>query len=101
MFVPLHDTNPLNVIRFQVVTVAILVIDVVLFVWVHYEFSGQPRVVNNAIYGVVPVELISSRQTVFPPTPIHESLTLVSYMFFHADWMHLIGNMPLSMGVCG
>ena len=93
MFVPIHDTNPLNVIRFQIVTVALLVSNIVLFLWVHYEASGQPAQVNTAIYGVIPLELLTSKPTVFPPTPLFEGLTLISYMFLHADWMHLIGNM--------
>lgn len=93
MFIPLHDTNPLNVIRFQVVTILLLIANVAIFVWVNYEMSGQPQVVNNAIYGVVPLELLTSKPTVYPPTPWFEGVTLVSYMFFHADWMHLIGNM--------
>lgn len=93
MFLPVHDTNPLDVIRFQIVTVAIIVVDIALFAWVYYEMSGQPAVVNNAIYGVVPLELISSKPTPYPPTPLFEGVTLVSYTFFHADWMHLIGNL--------
>ena len=93
MFIPIHDTNPLDVIRFQIVTVALLVINVVLFLWVYYEASGQPAQVNTAIYGVVPLELLSSKTTIYPPTPGFEGLSLVSYMFLHADWMHLIGNM--------
>ena len=93
MFVPLHDTNPLNVIRFQVVTVTLLVANVVIFLWVHYEVSGQKETVNVLMYGLVPMELISSKPTNYPATPLFEGLTLVTYMFFHAGWMHLIGNM--------
>lgn len=93
MFIPLHDNNPLNVIRFQVVTVGLLVTNIAIFLWVHFEVSGQREIVSVLSFGVIPVELISNKTTAYPSTPMFEGLTLFTYMFFHAGWMHLIGNM--------
>jgi membrane associated rhomboid family serine protease len=45
-------------------------------------------------YGVVPSELLDLAR--LPPpalNPVAEPLTLVTYMFFHAGWLHLLSNM--------
>ena len=94
MFVPLKDDNPLKVIRFQTVTLALVVANLIVFLLagalVQAEFS-------NAIatgYGVVPVELLHpSIALPVSLNPIPEPATLLSYMFLHGSWMHLLFNM--------
>ena len=93
MFVPLHDHNPLDVIRFQIVTVGILAVNIGLFLWSNYGLSDQERLTQVLSYGIVPAELLSTKIASYPSTPLFEGLTLGTYMFFHAGWMHLIGNM--------
>jgi membrane associated rhomboid family serine protease len=94
MLVPLKDDNPLQVIRFQTVTIAIVAANIILFMLTGAlalpEFS-------NAVatgYGVVPVELLHP-SIVLPLSinPIPEPLTLLTYMFLHGSWQHLLFNM--------
>ena len=90
MFIPLHDDTPLKVIRFQFVTVAIITINVVIFLFTGAFSSDviQGNMASN--FGVIPEELFhgsGGQHQIFEP------LTLITYLFFHAGWMHLIGNM--------
>ena len=94
MLVPLKDDNPLQVIRFQVVTALIVVINVVVFLLtgalVKPEFSSAIA----TAWGVVPVELFSPGMAVpLSLEPVPEPLTLVTYMFLHGGWLHIIFNM--------
>lgn len=98
MFVPVHDENPLKSIRYAYVTVGLVVVNIVIFL---LEIAN---VVDGAAVGslaLVPWELM---QTVLTgPVSVDltgaglglvpEPATLVTYMFLHATWLHLIGNM--------
>jgi membrane associated rhomboid family serine protease len=94
MFVPLKDDQPLKVIRFQYVVLALIVLNVVLFL-VTGPFRGdEALMVTAAGFGVVPVELFDvAARNASALHPISEPLTLLSYMFLHAGWLHLLGNM--------
>lgn len=74
--IPLRDTQPSR--STPVVTVAIIAVNVLLFL---YQVSLDRFSLNHFImeYGVVPDRL-------------HYSSLLTS-MFLHGGWMHLIGNM--------
>jgi membrane associated rhomboid family serine protease len=95
MFVPVYDLNSLKHIKFQYVTLALILLNVACFV---FEASG----INQAVilsFAIVPVELMSVR--VFgghalvsaDGLPVPEWVTLFTYMFFHGDPLHLAGNM--------
>jgi rhomboid family protein len=92
MFVPLHDDTPLKVIRFQFVTIAIILINVAVFLATG-AFSSDVKLASLATgFGVVPADLTG----MVPPhhfEAIPPPLTLVTYMFLHAGWWHLISNM--------
>ena len=89
MFVPLHDNTPLKVIRFQFVTLAIIVGNVVIFLMTG-AFQSDIFLANVATsFGVVPSDITFG----VPQSPIPEPLTFVTYMFLHAGWIHLISNM--------
>ena len=96
MFVPIGDDNPLKNIRFQYVTVALIAINTLVFLLESAGDSGQTFVSS---FAVVPQELFQVH-ILGGPAPISgdalavpERATLFSYMFFHGDAMHLIGNM--------
>ena len=93
MFVPLHDSTPLKVIRFQSVTVTIIAINVVMYLTTG-AFAPE-RVLDTvaAGWGVVPGELTHMAAPILGYEPVPEPLTLLSYMFLHAGWWHLISNM--------
>jgi membrane associated rhomboid family serine protease len=93
MFVPLHDENSLKSIRFQWVTLLLIAINVIVY------FLETARLDEVAIAGfaIVPRELFDTSllpipvESVGPQVP--ERLTLLTYMFFHGDILHLAGNM--------
>jgi membrane associated rhomboid family serine protease len=93
MFVPLHDDTPLKVIRFQFVTLAIIVGNVIIFLMTG-AFQSDVNLANVATsFGVVPADLTRAASQNLPYSPIPEPLTFITYMFLHAGWMHLISNM--------
>ena len=93
MFVPLHDDAPLKVIRFQFVTLAIIVGNVIIFLMTG-AFQSDVNLANVATsFGVVPADLTQAASQNIPYSPIPEPLTFITYMFLHAGWMHLISNM--------
>lgn len=102
MVMPLRDDNT---DRHTVPVVTYALIAVNILVWL-IELSVGERFING--YSTVPFEITNNTdlvgvQTVqaggqsipiqlYPgPTPIY--LTLLSAMFMHASWMHIIGNM--------
>jgi membrane associated rhomboid family serine protease len=93
MFVPLHDNTPLRVIRFQYVTGALIVINVMVFLMTGAFTSEEGLWTYASGYGIVPVELIHFVDPADAHNPIPEPLTLISYQFLHGGWMHLITNM--------
>jgi membrane associated rhomboid family serine protease len=89
VFVPLHDNTPLKVIRFQFVTLAIIIGNVVIFLMTG-AFQSDLFLANVATsFGVVPSDITLG----IPQSPVPEPLTFVTYMFLHAGWIHLISNM--------
>jgi len=98
VFVPLHDTNPLKKIRFQYVTVGLIALNVAIFVIFQTGWFIPLADEDVTAFAVVPAKLLASTAgggaffangAVFVP----ERLTLVTYMFLHGGWLHLIGNM--------
>ena len=95
MFIPLRDDNALKSIRYQYVTISLIAVNVLVYI---FEVSGLD---DGAIrsFGVTPRALMAGSLFSTPlPTaedsvPIVEGATLLTYMFFHADIFHLLGNM--------
>jgi membrane associated rhomboid family serine protease len=88
--IPLHDDNPTE--RPPVVTVAFIATCVIVFLYqvslpqgpgelFVYQYGAIPSVLFG--YAALPVESVS-----IPPMA-----TLITSMFLHGGWMHLIGNM--------
>jgi membrane associated rhomboid family serine protease len=93
MFVPIHDNTPLQVIRFQYVTGALIVINVVVFLMTGAFTSEEGLWMYASGYGIVPAELVHVIDDTGAYNPIPEPLTLITYQFLHGGWMHLISNM--------
>ena len=74
--IPLRDSQPSR--SFPAVTVWLIVINVVVFL---FEWSLEPFSRNHfiGVYGLVPANFLAS--------------SLITSMFLHGSWMHLIGNM--------
>jgi membrane associated rhomboid family serine protease len=93
MFIPLHDDTPLRVIRFQFVTLAIIILNTGIFLFTG-AFTSDAYLANVSTgYGLTPANLLSFFHAASSTTNFSSPLTLVTSMFIHAGWMHLIGNM--------
>jgi membrane associated rhomboid family serine protease len=97
VFVPLHDTNPLKRIHFQYVTVALIAINVAIYVIFVSGWLVTPDQQETASFAVIPAKLMADGTSVGPifATGAHmpERFTLVTYMFVHGSWVHLLANM--------
>lgn len=95
MFLPLYDDNRLKIIPFQFVTLSLIAINVAIYVLK----TGGMDFKAMASFAVIPTDLIAVRYIGGPAMgpldmfAIPEWATLVTYMFFHADVFHLVGNM--------
>jgi membrane associated rhomboid family serine protease len=98
---PLRDDNP--TLHASVVTFLIIIVNVL--VWIFVQGAGfNPNLVKSlCLYGLIPGELLG---TVPPGTEVnlggglayviessHNWYSLISHMFMHGGWLHIIGNM--------
>lgn len=81
---PLRDINPTR--RFPIMNYAIIVINVLVFLW---ELSFSPDQLDAVLARLAVVPAIASAHPLALPT----ILSIIRSMFFHAGWAHLLGNM--------
>lgn len=82
MFFPLRDQNPTR--RFPAVTYGLIALNVAVFVYAGVvEAAGEKW--TTAAYGLIPRRFVAD--------PLGEMPVVVSAMFLHSGWGHLIGNM--------
>lgn len=92
MFIPLHDANSLRHIKAQFVTIAIIAINVVVFLLT--GLNGQQALIADALgYGYVPSVVHDINELTPELVRVPEELTYVTYAFMHGDLVHLGGNM--------
>ncbi|MCP9446160.1 MAG: rhomboid family intramembrane serine protease [Nitrospira sp.] len=89
--IPLHDDNPTE--RTPFITVLLIIMCVAIFL---YQESLPDRAGELFVfqYGAIPAVIFGS--ATFPEdfsVAVPASLTLVTSMFLHGGWMHLLGNM--------
>lgn len=93
MFLPLHDKNNLVHVRWQYVTIGLIIANILVFLLTK---SGTADLVLQhyaLAFGLIPGYFSPGT---FEQIIVNDPLLLtapVSYAFLHADWMHLIGNM--------
>lgn len=92
MFIPIGDEIERTATPFQFATILILTACIAVWGW---EFNLPADAVNDAYYsfGLVPAFLFGFR--VPPPelAIIPAELTIITSMFLHGGWAHIIGNM--------
>lgn len=90
VFVPLQDDNPLKYIQRQYVTYALIAFNILVFA---VSATGAQEAIV-ASFAVIPGELFGlAVQVPAQSVGLPENFTLLSYMFFHGDLLHLAGNM--------
>ena len=88
---PLKDDNPLTRIRFQYVTVFLIGACVAVFLWqVSLAAAGETAILG---LGAIPAVVFGSRELAPGLVLVPAPLTLITSMFLHGGWMHLLGNM--------
>lgn len=88
--IPLRDDNPTTVT--PVVTVGIIAACTIAFLW---QLTLSPQAqweVTNAL-GVIPIVLLGGERLPSEIALVPPWFTIVTSMFLHGGWLHLIGNM--------
>jgi len=88
MVVPLYDDNPLRLPHRPIVTWGLIAFNILIFL---AEIGVVP--VPDGMFaqlGVTPVTFVGNNVMTDLLEPVG---TLFTYMFLHADWGHLLGNM--------
>ncbi len=88
--IPLRDTIPSR--NPPVMTVLLIAANVAVFV---YALTLGPSQIQRFFYvfGIVPARLSHPHWAALVGFPAHRYATLLSSMFLHGGWLHLIGNM--------
>jgi len=86
--IPLRDDNPIR--TRPVVTFALIALCTLAFLWqVSLSANGQQQVAY--LFGFIPAVLFGNAQLEGQWIPA--STTIITSMFLHGGWLHLIGNM--------
>ena len=103
MFLPLHDDNP--TVRTPVATYLLIAVNVACLIWTNHRMSEVQQVETFYRLGFVPARIAAlpngiqvplderGRMLNLPPDAGQIGLTLVTCMFLHGGWLHLLGNM--------
>ncbi|MGQ0562204.1 MAG: rhomboid family intramembrane serine protease [Gemmatimonadota bacterium] len=96
--IPLRDDNP--TLLTPIITIAIIIANVVI--WIYLQGGGvSERVLTSSVcaFGSIPAELTGRLEEYYRGAPIicepggFTWSTVVTSMFLHGSWLHLIGNM--------
>ncbi len=92
MFIPLHDAVELKYIRVQYVTISIIALNVLI--WLFTNFSA-PEVAERASLGLGFIPAVIFNYATLDPSLVivPDDLTFVTYAFLHMDFWHLASNM--------
>jgi membrane associated rhomboid family serine protease len=91
MVIPLHDDNPTTTRPY--VTVGILILCVVVYVWHHLWLSDVGTRQAAYVFGLVPA-VLTGREFLPPDMQLIPAwATVLTSMFMHGGFWHLAGNM--------
>ncbi len=95
MFIPLSDANALKHIRRQYVTIILIAVNCLIWLFMGTPAFMGREAVQAAVYSYGFIPAVVNGFQALPPDlqRIPQSLTYVTYAFFHGDFMHLAGNM--------
>ncbi len=88
--IPLHDDNPTT--RFPYVTIGLIVACTLVFLW---QQSLAPAAARQVVYsyGMIPAVLFGEARLAADLVALPAMFSILTSMFMHGGWMHLIGNM--------
>lgn len=92
VFIPVHDSNARQWIKYHYVTVGLVAANVIIFLFeTSLDSSSMRQIVLG--FGMIP-SVVTGQNTLSPeligaPGPV----TMITSQFLHGGWMHLIGNM--------
>jgi len=88
--IPLHDDNPTE--HPPLVTVAFLVTCICVFLW-QWSLGEEAQAEILLSLGMIPATLLGDARLADELELVAPAWTLLTSMFLHGGWMHLIGNM--------
>lgn len=88
--IPLHDDNPTTLQPY--LTVAFIVACTLVFLWQLAQGTEMQQAIVYRL-GVIPAVLFGHRELPAELHPIPPAFTVLTSMFLHGGWMHLISNM--------
>ncbi len=88
--IPLHDDNPTT--RFPYVTIGLIAACTLVFLW---QQSLPPGAAQQVVYsyGMIPAVLFGEARLSADLAAVPAMVSVLTSMFMHGGWMHLIGNM--------
>ncbi len=88
--IPLRDDNPISIT--PIVTWALIAVNVLVFL---YQISLGPNAGQRFVFqfGAIPAVIVGERGLPVGLAVIPPGMSIVTSMFLHGGWMHLIGNM--------
>ncbi|HEU4684275.1 MAG TPA: rhomboid family intramembrane serine protease [Nitrospira sp.] len=86
--IPLHDDNPTEIT--PIVTVGIILVCALVFLY-QASLPAEPGELFVFQYGAIPAVVFGHAE--LPVVAVPPYATLLTSMFLHGGWMHLIGNM--------
>ena len=89
MLVPIRDHNPR--LRFPLVTVSLIVLNSVAFLFEMTRTPAEQLWLISAA-GAIPFE-IANRIDIGPPDLLPLPGSILTSMFLHGGWLHIVGNM--------
>jgi membrane associated rhomboid family serine protease len=93
MFIPLHDSNRLRHIRFQYVTIGLIVANILMFAGTVLGVSQEAAWADALGLGYIPAVINDIAELPSNHVLVPENFTYLTYAFLHADVFHLGGNM--------
>lgn len=91
-FIPIHDANPLRHIGRPWVAWGIIAVNVIVYLTVAVGGEGAAQA-SAFTFGLIPASFNGLALRPDELSSVPDGLTLVTYSFFHADLLHLAGNM--------
>ena len=93
MFIPLHDANSLKYIKIQSVTISLIVINTLIWVFTSLLASDQQANAAALGLGFIPAIMFDGATLAPGLEIVPEDATLITYAFLHLSFWHLASNM--------